>query len=88
MWVGDNLHISQGGAVRSWKMGRDYLEAQFGLERRAKGSIYLQIPNRPRLATFDGKQVTLRSIHEDIYTTKIDIQDESVLCVEWDWVER
>ncbi len=88
MWVGDTLHISQGGAVRSWKMGRDYLEAQIGLGRRAVGSIYLQIPNRPRLATLDGKQVALRSIHEDIYKTEIDIQDDAFLCVEWDWLGR
>jgi len=82
-WVGDTLHISQGGIVRDWSVSEGKLEVALRPDRAVQGRIWLTLPARPEKADLDGTPLRFGHITEDLYRARVEVHPGSVLRVHW-----
>ncbi len=83
LFVGSDLHVSQGLEVSSWKPAADGLELKIGLPRRAAGSIYLSLPRRPQKAAIDGKPANWSEVLPFVYQIPIAFDQKALLQIDY-----
>lgn len=82
-WVGDSLHISQGGIIRSWLVEDDAMEIELDTSQPRSGSVWLAIPGEIIDAAAGGGPVETVSTMEGITRFDIKLPEHSKLKVSW-----
>ncbi|NTV37009.1 MAG: hypothetical protein HGA53_08650, partial [Anaerolineaceae bacterium] len=83
VYVGSDLHISQGMEVASWKVSEEHLECGLALPREAEGHVSIMLPKPPRQACINGTSVAWRVLAENIYSFPVSFCDEGQLVIEY-----
>lgn len=77
VYLGGDLHISQGLEVTSWEAGEQ--ELSFRLERpgQCDGRIELWLPHQPRHIILNGEKTTFHPLEMSRYSVPVHFQDEA-----------
>jgi len=83
VYVGSDLHISQGLEVSGWESGKNSLE--LGLQRPgdAQGSLTLSLPTAPKQAAAGGKLLQWNSGPEGTYRFPVQFHEATSLNLTW-----
>jgi alpha-galactosidase len=82
-WIGDTLHISQGQAVREWRIERKEVRARLGIGRPRRGEAWVWLPGEPRQVALDGKPAEVRDLGDGVFALEIATRTESDLMISW-----
>jgi alpha-galactosidase len=81
LYVGSNLHFSQGMEVAEWNVGQRQLSATLRLPRRAAGKLILLIPWRAPQAAVDGVEREIAELGNGLYELELNVKGFSHLVV-------
>ncbi|MCX6070813.1 MAG: alpha-galactosidase [Chloroflexi bacterium] len=82
-WMGDTLHISQGQAVKAWRVEGSELHAKLSIGRPRRGEAWVWLPGAPQQVALDGKPVLARAQGYGVFALEIATQKESELTIRW-----
>ena len=85
LYLGADLHISQGGEVRTWRWDDGRGELRFELERpgRARGMVDLYLPSPLKDATVDGNPLAWEKRQGGVYRLAVDFERRADVMVKW-----
>lgn len=78
-WLGDTLHVSQGGIVESWDADAASFTAELAPTHPASGSVWLAMPGRGAEISLDGAPVPARRVGQGVYCLEVAVSGRSVL---------
>jgi hypothetical protein len=81
VYLGSDLHISQGLEACAWEPGPNGLRLGLRLPRRANGWVTLGLPHPPSKAVLDGSPVVSEMSGEGVYRFPVAFEREAVLQV-------
>ncbi|HET7009260.1 MAG TPA: glycoside hydrolase family 36 protein [Anaerolineales bacterium] len=87
-WLGDTLHVSMGLAVRGMRVGRNALEADLSLPRRAEGKVWLVLPGAPSAATLNGGDLPIDQEGDRVCVLPVAFDHDARLEVSWAAADR
>ncbi len=82
-WIGDTLHISQGQAVRAWRVEGNKLRARLGIGRPRRGEAWVWLPGTPHQVALDGRPVVVKDLGDGVFALEIATQTELDLVISW-----
>jgi hypothetical protein len=83
-WVGDDLHVSSGGFVKSWQTEPNHALAQLDLGRQGQGSVWLRIPSgRLEAAVFDDEPIVWQGLLDDLIRVDLPPFRRAELRLQW-----
>ena len=80
MYLGDNLHFSQGCEVAEWTAEPQRLGFSLDLGRKGEGFIQLSLPSAPSQAECDGEPVKWKPLGVGVYRFEVNINFSA--CIE------
>jgi len=89
--VATSFHISQGGEVTQWSVGKDALQVTLDIGRQAQGAVWLALPRRPHDVRLEGLQLpdsAVRAVAWGVWSVGCEINQKGTLSVSWDEVAR
>ena len=72
VYLGSDLHLSQGMEICQWKADEEELTLEFSLGRIASGQVYLYLPWQPASVWFKGRPHEASELGEGIYSVVLD----------------
>jgi Alpha galactosidase C-terminal beta sandwich domain len=82
-WLGDDLHISMGLAVKSFRVRGQSLQVDLALSRSASGRAWISLPAHPSSAEVNGRPVAIEPTAEGVYCLPISWDRSARLDVHW-----
>jgi alpha-galactosidase len=82
-WLGDDLHISMGMAVQSFRVRGQSLQVDLALPRSASGRAWIGLPAHPSSAAVNGRPVAIQPTAEGVYCLPISWDRSARLDVHW-----
>jgi alpha-galactosidase len=82
VYLGSDLHISQGMEICSWETNPEGLRVGFSLPRRASGQVALSLPRAPRSAWLDGNDLPWMS-SEGCYRFRVTFDHQAMLEIKY-----
>jgi hypothetical protein len=82
-WIGDNIHISQGGVVEEWFSDDEIINMRLNTHRICHVRAKLFIPGVIQSACFNGDPIPLRSDENGIAILELNSIDEGGLEIHW-----
>lgn len=82
-WLGDNLHISAGLALKRWEVRAGAVSATLDLGRRAQGEAFLQIPGEVVEVTLDGRALSWSMQSDQVLRISLAFDGQAQLEVRW-----
>lgn len=79
LYVGSDLHISQGLEAAAWKVSPRRVEVRLERPGKARGSAYLYLPRPPKKAFLDGDDCAWEAIQESIYRFSLQFDRTAIL---------
>ena len=85
LYLGADLHISQGGEVRTWRWDDGRGELRFELERpgRARGMVDLYLPSPLKDVTVDENPLAWEKRQGGVYRLAVDFERRADVMVKW-----
>lgn len=74
MYVGSDLHISQGVELEGWQEGVDGLNITLRLPRSTTGNLYLYLPGEVSTAVVNEVTVELQQLNGSIYRLPVEVE--------------
>ncbi len=84
--VATTFHISQGGEIARWLVSGNELTITVDIERFARGSLWLALPNRPKAVILDDEPLpekAIRAVASGIWSITCRINHVGTLRVQW-----
>ena len=72
MYIGSDLHLSQGREVNTWHQGHDEIRFSLDVGHQASGKILLHLPRSPLCAWIGGQPQTLQALGQGIHAIHLD----------------
>jgi alpha-galactosidase len=82
-YIGDTLHVSQGLAASMWEEEASRVSVGFDLARRAKGEVWVTLPNAPLSVTLNEQPIEWRVGAKDVYAFEVEFNGEAQLVINW-----
>lgn len=67
LYLGSNLHFSQGVEVKQWEVEEHHVNLNLDLDRQAEGYLQLFLPSEPTRAEFEGNPMDYTLISAGVY---------------------
>ncbi|MCJ7696304.1 MAG: alpha-galactosidase [Anaerolineaceae bacterium] len=83
IYLGSNLHISQGMEVSGWQVNQKGLEISFELPRKAKGTVYLGLPKHPKSVTQDNEILEFKQIDKNQYSIDLEFFKKTKIIINY-----
>jgi alpha-galactosidase len=83
LYVGSDLHISQGLEVAGWQADPGRLDLQLQRPGRAQGLVELSLPAAPQLAALDGQALTWQATLPGCYRFQVELDQRAQFHLEW-----
>lgn len=74
LYLGSDLHFTQGAEVAEWLEKDGSLEMTLRLPRTAIGQVFFHLPGKPQAAFVDGKPVYLHPMEQGIYRLPVVVE--------------
>jgi len=82
-YLGSNLHISMGLEISEWNLENSHLHFQLKLPRQVEGSIFLFLPEIPKLVITDGKKTDWKDLPDNVYEIKVSFNQFANIEINW-----
>jgi alpha-galactosidase len=82
-WLGDTLHVSQGQAVRRWRVETSGMEIELDLGRKAEGRVWLALPRPASASSVGGRSLAWKACAAGVYAADLSFEGDTRLRVEW-----
>jgi alpha-galactosidase len=83
VWIGDTLHVSQGLAVKEWRLNQNRIDATLGLGRRASGKAWINLHEKPDIIRIDDQEVKWQVIDQGVIELTLAFREQSYLEISW-----
>jgi len=83
LYLGSDLHISQGLEVADWQANPGRLDLQIQRPGRARGLVELSLPAAPQLAALDGQALKWQATLPGCYRFPVELDQLAQLHLEW-----
>lgn len=82
-WIGDTLHISQGGLIKGWDYRSGHLGISLSTDRPRKGDCWLYIPGSVSGVSFDSNRLKFMQVDNGILKVSLELISNHNLEVEF-----
>lgn len=82
-WIGDNVHMSQGLAVKEWSWDDEKITLRMNTHKICNARARLFIPGEIRSAFFNGEQITIQPDENGLAILELGLIDEGGLEIYW-----
>jgi len=82
-YIGSDLHVSQGLEISRWKADKNGVVTQIALGRTARGEFELVLPEAPKSARVEGRDLVWKKSDSNLYTFSIQADDQADFEINW-----
>jgi hypothetical protein len=83
VYLGSDLHLSQGIELKEWQMEGSNLKFKLDLGRHVDGNCYLRLPSIPTQVLQNGKPIDWQSVDGNIIQIPVKLRPDCLIQIEF-----